>query len=152
MRRVADPLIQALKDNESNVRGHAAEALGEINDTSAIGSMFQVLLDDQNQVRYSVGRALVKLGKPAVDPLIDALKVNQAIVREIAATALGEINDTKANGPLIQALGDENGDVRASAALSLAQINGMSSAEIAEDPAWDFLISSLCKWQSNYIQ
>ena len=145
-------MIQALRDNESNVRGYAAEALGEINDTRAIDSLFLVPLDDQNEVRYSVGRALIKMGKPAVDPLIDALEVNQAIVREIAATALGEINDTKATGPLIQALGDENGDVRASAALSLAQINGMSSADIAEDPAWDWLLGSLCECQSNNIQ
>ncbi len=57
--RAVEPLIQALKDNNSYVRCCAALALGEIKD------------------------------KRAVEPLILALKDNNSYVREDAALALG---------------------------------------------------------------
>jgi HEAT repeat protein len=65
------------------VKEFAADALGEIKDTRAVG------------------------------PLIQALKDNDSFVRMSAAGALGDINDTRAVEPLIHALTDDNsGSVR----------------------------------------
>ena len=69
-----EPLIQALKDEDSFVREGAAEALGKIGD------------------------------KRAVEPLINALKDEDRDVREAAAEALGEIGDKRAVEPLIHVL------------------------------------------------
>lgn len=49
-------------------------------------------------------RALVAIGKPAVEPLIESLKNNSPWEYESAAWALGEIGDLRAVEPLINAL------------------------------------------------
>ena len=48
--------------------------------------------------------ALVKIGRPAVEPLVAALKHSRSDVREAAAAALGQIGDTRAVEPLVAAL------------------------------------------------
>jgi len=89
---VVEPHIDALKDEDSDVREGAAEALGEIGD------------------------------KRAVEPLILALKDEDWIVREGATGALGEIGDERAVEPLTEALKDENYQVREAAKKALADI------------------------------
>ncbi len=67
--------------------------------------------------------ALVKMGKPAVDPLIQALKHANPTVRSNAATALGRIKDRRALEPLIGVLEkDPHPSVRLVAALALADL------------------------------
>jgi HEAT repeat protein len=66
-------------------------------------------------VRYAVTEALVKIGAPAMEPLIAALKdkdSKDSDVCQAAAEALGEIKDPRAVEPLIAALKDEDSDVR----------------------------------------
>ena len=90
--RVVEPLIAALKDENSGVRRIAAWALGVIQDPRA------------------------------VEPLITALKDEYSEVRWHAAWSLGEIQDPRAVEPLIEALKDEDSGVRLSAAWSLEKI------------------------------
>ena len=66
--------------------------------------------------------SLVKIGAPAVEPLINALKNENFHVRASAATTLGKIKDTRAVGPLIVALKDKHEHVRSSAADALGEI------------------------------
>jgi hypothetical protein len=56
--RAVEPLIQALKDNDSNVRYGAAIALGQINDTRAVEPLIQALKDNDSNVRYGAATAL----------------------------------------------------------------------------------------------
>ena len=49
--RSVNPLIQALNDNDSHVRGIAAEALGKLKDKSALDPLSDVLKDDNSGVR-----------------------------------------------------------------------------------------------------
>ena len=67
---VVGPIVQALKDNDSNVRFGAALALGEIGDIRAIDPLIQALKDNDSFVRSDVARALGEIGKSAAGPLV----------------------------------------------------------------------------------
>jgi len=68
------PLLAALKDKESSIRGEAAKALGAMPDSAS------------------------------VEPLITALQDPHPLVRRETAGALGAMKDTRAVGPLISVL------------------------------------------------
>ena len=86
--------IEALTDPYSDVRKHAAKALGNSKD------------------------------RQAVLPLIKALKDRNPGVRKVAASSLGEIKDRRAVEPLTKALRDDVDDVREEAAKALRSIMG----------------------------
>ncbi|MFO8011052.1 MAG: HEAT repeat domain-containing protein [Dehalococcoidia bacterium] len=69
-------------------------------------------------------RELVTIGKPAVQPLIDAMSnhMNNQWVRWEATKALGQIGDPAATEALIDALEDANFDIRWLAADSLVSV------------------------------
>jgi hypothetical protein len=73
-------------------------------------------------VSRSAAKALVKIGKPAVKPLIETLKDKDNPVRRAVIEALGEIGDKKAIKPLIEALKDNDRYVRRSAAKVLKKV------------------------------
>ncbi len=56
------PLIQTLKDGESDLRYKAAEALGEIGDERAIEPLNQSLKDEKKDVRVKAAEVLVNMG------------------------------------------------------------------------------------------
>lgn len=72
--------------------------------------------------RHHAERALIKIGEPVVELLIEALKDTDKNIREIAAEALGEIGDVRAVDPLINALKDGDSFVRGYAAEALGKI------------------------------
>lgn len=68
------PLIQYLKDEDFHFRAIVAEILGKIKDPRAIEPLIQLLKDEKNlYVRAEAVWALANIGKPAVDPLSQAL-------------------------------------------------------------------------------
>ena len=67
-------LIKALKYGDSNIRMFAAIALGEIGDERAVEPLILSLKDEEQVVQNEVLKSLVKIGDPAVDTLITALK------------------------------------------------------------------------------
>ncbi len=81
----------------------------------------------------SLGRQPVdivtSIGKPAVKPLIAALKDNHPLVRRQAAEALGRIKDSRAVEPLVSALKDEDATVRGYAAEALGEIRDECAIE-----------------------
>ena len=100
--------IKALSDDDSDVRRHAAEALGKLGD------------------------------KRAVDPLINALADDDSIVRRDAAEALGLLGDKRAVDPLIKALGDKEEWVRRTAAKALEQLGQPEWAQYVRGDDDDF--------------
>ena len=62
--RAVEPLIQALKDEDSSVREGAAWALGKLNDTRAAEPLILALKDkdEDPDVRWRAAEALTKLG------------------------------------------------------------------------------------------
>ena len=68
---------------------------------------------------------LISIGKPAVKPLIGALKDNHPLVRRHAAEALGEIQDPRAVEPLIAVLNDSDSLIRRHAVEALGKIRDL---------------------------
>lgn len=66
--------------------------------------------------------AVIEIGEPAIEPLIEALKDDKMDVRYFAAKALGEIGDERAVKPLIGLLNDEEWFVHTMAAEALVKI------------------------------
>jgi HEAT repeat protein len=144
-----DPLIAALGDEDWRVRAAAASALGKIGDKRAVEPLIAALRDGDSDVREAAAEGLdklgwkpkdekekaiylvakkkwddcVKIGTPAVEPLIGVLRDEGWTVRKAAASALGKIGDKRAVEALIAALRDGDSDVREAAASALEKIN-----------------------------
>ena len=100
-KQAVDSLIEALEDSDSGACLSAIVALGKIGDQKAVGPLIKRVGHDKLGF-YFAPEALVEIGKPAVGPLIEALKDGPPIVCWRAAWALAEIGDRKAVEPLIQ--------------------------------------------------
>ena len=120
----AEPLIDAMKDEDRYVRMNVISALGNIGDTSAVKPLIAELEAPNNKNWAS--HAMGKIKDPrAEEPLIATLKdTNSVFVRSSAAEALGKIKDPRAVEPLIAALNDKYSDVRTNALKALRQITG----------------------------
>jgi HEAT repeat protein len=116
-------LINSLEDNDWQVRWYAAEILGEIGDVRGIKPLIKLLNDNNNGVQSNSSIALIKIGKPCVDILIDNLNSKEWQIREHITEILGEIGDVRSIEPLTKSLNDKNGDVRMAAEISIEKIN-----------------------------
>jgi HEAT repeat protein len=122
-RKNLESLIEALEDNDSDVRSSAAWLLGDYGDPDAVDALIGTLKDNDSYVRWKAAEALGKLNdKRAVDSLVQALGDRNEWVRKSAAEALGMLHDYRAVGPLIQALEDENREVRYLAIQALGNL------------------------------
>jgi HEAT repeat protein len=118
-----EPLINALKDTNSNARENAAEALGEMDDPRAVEPLITALKDKNSDVRKIAAKSLGQLhDERAVKPLINALKDHEVDVRKNAAESLGCIGDKQAIEPLVSALRDKKSKVQESANEALKKI------------------------------
>lgn len=106
-----------------------AGLLGKTNGTLSVEELVQAFKNNDTIVQSSAYIALIGIGKPAVDPLICALKDNDSDVQKWAAASLGFIKDNRAVDPLIQALKDNDSEVRRSAADALGRINDTRAVE-----------------------
>jgi HEAT repeat protein len=122
-----EPLIGSLKDTDSNVRIGAIEVLGDLKFASAIDPLIETLNDQNFMVREGALDALVKIGGPAVGPLIQSLGKG-GLIRESATDALVKIREPALN-PLIEALRDGNLEIRNSAATILGDIGDSRATE-----------------------
>ena len=121
--------LQNLSHKDAKIRGEAAWALGKSGDTRAVGPLVQALKDGDRNVREWAVLALAKMGRPATEELIFALKRESELVRWQAAAALGLINDSAAVEPLIKALFSPSNETRYWAAISLGQIKDTQARE-----------------------
>lgn len=117
-----NPLINSLKDGNWKMRWYASEILGEIRDEKAVQELIVTMGDENSGVRSKSMIALVEIGEPSVDPLINALSNENLQIRRQAAEALGVIGSKKAVEPLTETLKDENSWVQKTAAESLGSI------------------------------
>ena len=117
-------LVQALKDKAFAVRDPLLGPDGKPVSTEMQMTLIFSMSDGQQlmPVRKAVASALVKIGPPAVDPLLAALKHADVEVRTLAAWSLGRLGDKRAVGLLAAALKDKDEQVRAAAAGALKGI------------------------------
>ncbi len=127
--QAVQPLIDVLEDTESWNRMEAARQLGKLGDKKAADSLIKLLDDKYWNVREAAADALIKLGRPAVDPLINRMLTGSKESFKIIADILGEIGDTRARQPLEYVLRDKRPFVREAAAQALKKM-GVFSSEI----------------------
>jgi HEAT repeat protein len=124
--QVTNGLIAALQDKESIVRQAAADGLGligaKLEEGALLDRITQALIPALKNVPQAV-IALVKIGTPAVDVLLSALKNKDDQLREKSAVALGPIGDEHAISPLITTLNDKFTNVRQAAAAALGEVS-----------------------------
>lgn len=128
--QAVEPLIAELKDETPDVRSAAVKALGKIKDVRAVMPLTTIALNDHElYIRNSAAEELTKIGKPAVNTLVSALKNENSVVRERAIGVLGGIRDTSSVAPLITMLKDNVLEVRKKAAMALGNIGDTCAVE-----------------------
>ena len=118
------PLVGVLRDQDDAARWGATEALAGIGEP-AVPLLIPALTDENPLVRRHAGEALWKMrvrDRRALDPLIGALKDQDALLRRFAAGAIGVIGDRRAVNPLLSVLKDEDSLVRSLAVEALGRI------------------------------
>ena len=97
-----------LEYRKRNSKGHTARASAV--DSTAIPAMMAILAGDESLARQQARQSLVDIGKPAVAPLMKALKSPESNfhLRWEAAKALSELEDPAAAPALIRALEDDD--------------------------------------------
>jgi HEAT repeat protein len=102
------------------VHADLVEALGLARDQRAVFAVARFLRDGTERERIKACRALGRIGRDEVVPmLVDALSDGSEVVRAVAARALGEIEDDRAVPTLAHRLDDPSWWVRANAAEAL---------------------------------
>jgi HEAT repeat protein len=119
--RAVEPLSKVVAGSSptagADEREAAAVILGELGDPVAVEALVQYSTESYETVK----EALLAIGKPAVEPLIEALKLKSEKRREVAADALGAIGDARAVEPLI-AYGNRSYAASLVASAALAEI------------------------------
>ena len=104
-----DPLIAALRDPHLDITENVAEVLGNIGDDRAVCPLIHLLKHGPDWWAKKAASALGKIGKPAVDPLVSALRYRNLQTEygfgDRAMNALAEIGKPAAV-PLIDVLRD----------------------------------------------
>ncbi len=131
--------IEGLYSEDERARERAARQLGGLGEkaTPAVPFLIGLLNEDDFHLgtEISPGQeaigALVKIGKPAVLPLIAVTADSKAdpVARQLAANILGAIKDKRAVEPLIGVLGDQSTRLRMSAITALKQIGDPRAVE-----------------------
>lgn len=121
--RSVEACTQALTHTSVKVRCAAASALGNLGDPSVIPALMASLRDKEYTVVRQSGRALTKLGRSAVGPLIQMLEYESGQGQNAAAEALGVIGDPQAIEPLIAALKSEDSFLQIAAAKALSNFD-----------------------------
>jgi HEAT repeat protein len=98
--------IKRAVEQDQEIRRACLSILGNIKPSSAIEDLIAVMVDGEEipGVRFQAGLTLSQIGAPAVDSLIAAFKGGDSSVKDIAASALGNIGGDKARNVLIEAL------------------------------------------------
>jgi HEAT repeat protein len=113
-----DPLCEAIKDSNSDVRWCAAWVFGNIGDIRGVGPLIQTLQDSNPTVRCCVIEALQKIGIPAIHLLNKALEDTNPEIKKGAIETLHRIGKPAIDA-LVTALSDSNNTVRNEAIKNL---------------------------------
>jgi HEAT repeat protein len=107
----------ALLDNpDKSVRAYSAELIGDMGESaaSAAPKLVDRLCEPDEAVSLFVGEAVVRLGRPVVEPLLKRARDSRAHIRALAIAFLAEpkVADVRARQAVIAALKDGDPEVR----------------------------------------
>jgi len=129
-------LVLALEDFDLGIRELAADRLGQMKGEIVSQLLIRFLSHGDIGTRNLAAEILVRIGRPAVPPLIEAIDNDDHDVRKFVVDVLGLIKDDAAVEPLCGRLFDENPNVVCSAAEALGEI-GSSKVITALVAAYD---------------
>lgn len=101
----ADAMLLDLKDSHWLNRKYAAEILGELKETRAVGPLVEALTDDVGDVRQRAYDSLIKIGGPAVLSLVPLLASEEDELRQSVTEIIRKIGKPAVE-PLAAALGE----------------------------------------------
>jgi HEAT repeat protein len=126
-------LLDALHDENPQLRTLACKALGDIGDAAAVPDLLKILTQEgDNNIRWQAVGALGKIGGAAVPGLLDALHDDDWKVRRSAAEAMYSMSEPAAVPGLVEALLDKNDVVRQAAAGALEAMGAVGVAGLIE--------------------
>ncbi|AOW99133.1 signal transduction protein [Moorena producens PAL-8-15-08-1] len=135
--QVITTFLERLKDDKFYVRVRAADALGELGNSSetVVNALLARFQDENSDVRWRVAIALGQLGNSSetvVSALIAKLQDPDASVRDRAAVAFGRLgnNSETVVSALIAKLHDEHSEVRGGAAYALGKLGNSSETVV----------------------
>jgi len=135
--QVITTFLERLKDDNFYVRVRAADALGELGNSSetVVNALLARFQDENSDVRWRVAIALGELGNSSetvVRALIARLQDSDASVRERAAVALGKLGNRSETvvRALIARLQDPDASVRGGAAYGLGKLGNSSETVV----------------------
>ena len=129
--KVTEPLIQALQDENNNVRLSVIRILGELGGAWTLMPLMNMLRATKWRVRSYAATTLGELGnQEAVPYLIGTLKDIAWQVRTHVAFALGKLGDCSAIPPLEHTLQDSDWGVRGAAVVALGQLRDSKALPI----------------------
>lgn len=106
-------LIEALSDDEQEIRAYAAEMLGKMKSKRALFPLIDALQDLSHEVRISALKSLALLNdEQAIEAIAKRIKDKHDKVRYEAVKALATFDSKEIIRPLFDALVDENEAVR----------------------------------------
>jgi HD-GYP domain-containing protein (c-di-GMP phosphodiesterase class II) len=122
--RAVVPLISLLENDWSSpIQQSVVQALAEIKDPRAITALINSLKSVVSVIKAGAVSALVQIGPPAVDQLIQALDEGDKNVQLGAVRALGDIKDPRALPKLIVTLKTDKEDLRSKVREALVKID-----------------------------
>lgn len=141
---LTDPYVAGEVAANNRTRVLIVEALASFDDPEVIPILINRFKDKSEKVFDAAHQALIKIGTPAVEPLIEALSARSTKVRNYAAQTLGRIGDKRAVEHIIPLLEDRDEKVPQGAASAL----GWLGDELAVEP----LIKALagCRRDTNF--
>lgn len=140
-RKALETTLSYIKSQDSDIRGMAAEILGQTGNKSAAGVLKKLLADPDRHVRINAAQALWNLGDPSGlkivyniigdvpaqgpvgnSPLVQLKIISQNKIREHAIEALARMREEKAAEMLFSLKNDNYGAIRDVAARELARL------------------------------
>ena len=103
---LATKYIQRQIEPDQEIRRACISILGTLKPESAIADLIAVMenSDEVPGIRFQAGLTLSQIGQPAVQSLIDAFNRGDVSVKDIAASALGNVGGSKVRDILIHVL------------------------------------------------
>jgi len=127
-------MLEAIRDEDDNVRATAVEHLGKVGEPSVVDALIDILENGDLWTAYPAADALGRIGnKKAVPHLLQALK--RKPLREPVLKALGLLADTSTIENIISFLEDSSGNIREQALRTIEKMyhNGVEAGLITAE-------------------
>ena len=124
--------MQRIYEPNPEIRRSCLSILSALKTTSAIPELITVVKDEAEipGIRFKAGSTLSQIGAQAVEPLMVAYANGNANVKDIVASALGNINNESAKRMLFSAISTEqNPTVQLTLADAIAKFNDEESKQ-----------------------